>query len=233
MKCKIIVIEGTDCSGKETQTKLLVDRLRKEGKKVFTISFPMYDTPTGRIVGACLLGKPDMCKELLKSEKGFFPEGGGDVDPLTALCYYAADRRYQLKTINEHLKTDDIVILDRYTTSNMAHRGGMIKDKEERLNMYKKIEQLEYSILELPRPDKVIFLHLPYEYACELKKARKEVPDEAEANVEYLKNGEQAYLELAQLYDYSTIDCTKESKVKSIEEIHEEVYTKVKEMLGK
>ena len=79
MRGKIIVIEGTDCSGKETQTKLLVERLKKDGKRVFSISFPMYHTPTGRIVGACLLGKPDMCRQFLKSEKGFFEEGGGKI----------------------------------------------------------------------------------------------------------------------------------------------------------
>ena len=61
MKGKLIVIEGTDCSGKETQTRLLVEKLTKENIKVKRISFPMYDTPTGRIIGACVLGKPEMC----------------------------------------------------------------------------------------------------------------------------------------------------------------------------
>ena len=58
---KIIVIEGTDCSGKETQTRLLVEKLTNDGLKVKRLSFPMYDTPTGKIIGACLLGKPQMC----------------------------------------------------------------------------------------------------------------------------------------------------------------------------
>ena len=73
---KIIVIEGTDCSGKETQTRLLVEKLEAMGKKVKRISFPMYDTPTGKIIGACLLGKPEMCNSYLKEDHGFFPEGG-------------------------------------------------------------------------------------------------------------------------------------------------------------
>ena len=66
MKGKLIIIEGTDCSGKETQSKLLEEKLKKEGKKVARISFPMYETPSGRIIGACLLGKPYLCEEYLK-----------------------------------------------------------------------------------------------------------------------------------------------------------------------
>lgn len=226
MRGKLIVIEGTDCSGKETQTKKLVERLRSEGKKVGTISYPMYETPTGKIVGACLLGKPSMCDEFLKTEGGFFPEGGGSVDSMTALMYYAADRRYNLPKLDELLENNDIVIADRYTTSNMAHRGGQILDEAKRLKMYKDIEAIEYEILELPRPDKVIFLHLSYECSLEFKKSRAEVLDEAERNVEYLKNGEKAYLELANLYNYETIECVNERGIKSIEQVHEEVYEK-------
>ncbi len=73
MKGKLIVVEGTDCSGKETQTRLLTERLQKENIKVARLSFPMYDTPTGKIIGACLLGKPGMCDELLKESHSFFP----------------------------------------------------------------------------------------------------------------------------------------------------------------
>lgn len=223
-KAKILVIEGTDCSGKETQAKLLVERLKKEGKKVGLISYPIYPSSTGRIVGACLLGKPAMCEEYLKQDHGFFEEGGGNVDPLTALCYYAADRRYSLPLINEYLEECDYLILDRYTTSNMGHRGGMIHDKEERLKMYKKIETLEYDILELPRPDRVVILYLPYDIGYALKKDRTEKLDESESNETHLRNAEQAYLEMAELYNYGLIDCAKGGHIRSIEEIHEDVY---------
>lgn len=87
MKGKIIVIEGTDCSGKETQTSLLVQRLSKEGKKIERVSFPSYDTPTGKIVGGAYLGKSYI-------GEGYFPEGAANVDPKVASLYYAADRRY-------------------------------------------------------------------------------------------------------------------------------------------
>lgn len=231
-KGKLIIIEGTDCSGKETQTKLLVERLKQEGKKVAMLSFPMYDTPTGKIVGACLLGKPQMCKDILKTEHSFFKEGGGNVDSLTALSYYAADRRYNLPTIKKYLQDGYTLIIDRYVTSNMAHRGGMILDELERKKMYKKIDMLEYEIMELPKPDKVILLYMPYEYACILKKNREELPDEAESNEEYLRLGEKSYLELAKIYHYDIVNCVKEKKIRTIEDIHEEVYLHLKESLN-
>lgn len=229
MEGKIIVIEGTDCSGKETQTRLLVDKLTKEGLKVKRLSFPMYDTPTGEIIGACLLGKPQMCKELLKNNHSFFPEGGGNIDVLAACDLYAADRRYNLPKILKYLNDGYIVIIDRYVTSNMAHRGGLIANKEERLKIYKKIDLKEYVINELPRPDKIILLYLPYEYACELKKRRAESPDEVENNIEYLKNSERAYLELAELYNYDVIDCVENGEIKTIEDINNEIIKRIKE----
>ena len=224
MKGKLIIIEGTDCSGKETQSKLLEEKLKKEGKKVARISFPMYETPSGRIIGACLLGKPYLCEEYLKENHGFFKEGGGKIDSLTALCYYAADRRYNLPIIEKYLQEGYTLIIDRYVTSNMAHRGGLLETKEERLKMYQKIETLEYDLLELPRPDQVILLYMPYEYACLLKKERNELPDEVEKDEVYLKRGEQAYLELADLYHYDIINCISDNKIRSIEEINEDIY---------
>jgi len=231
MKGKLIVVEGTDCSGKETQTKLLVEKLKEENIKAKRISFPMYDTPTGEIIGACLLGKPDMCNELLKREHSFFSEGGGNVDSLAASALYAADRRYNLPIINKYLEEGYILLVDRYVTSNMAHRGGMIEDKNERLSFYKKMELLEYEIMELPKPDMTLLLYLPYEYACELKRNRKELPDEVESDMNYLKRGEEAYLELAELYNYDVINCVYDKKIRTIENINEEVYKKVKKIV--
>lgn len=228
---KIIVIEGTDCSGKETQTRLLVEKLERDGRKVKRISFPMYDTPTGKIIGACLLGKPEMCNDYLKEEHGMFPEGGGNVDALTAIDLYAADRRYNLPKINSLLDDGYIVIIDRYVASNMAHRGGLLEKRADRLKIYKKIEMLEYDINELPRPDKTVLLYLPYEYACILKQNRKEVADETERNEKYLKMGEKAYLELSALYDYDLIDCVRDKQIRTIEDINNELFEKIKEIL--
>lgn len=226
MKGKIIVIEGTDCSGKETQSKLLKERLEKAGRKVACISFPMYDTPTGKIIGACLLGKPEISHKYLKEEHCFFKDGGVQ-DSLTALCYYAADRRYNLPTINKYLEEGYTLIIDRYVPSNMAHRGGMLEVKEERLKMYKKIETLEYEILELPRPDHVILLYMPHEYTKILKNKRNEEADEVEKNEEYQRRSEEAYLELAAIYNFDIVNCIKDEKIRTTADIHEEVFALV------
>ncbi len=230
-KGKIIVVEGTDCSGKETQTRLLVERLKKDNYKAERLSFPMYDSPTGKIIGACLLGKKEMCNELLLSDHSFFPEGGGNVDPLTAINLYAADRRYNLPKIEALLNDGYIVVLDRYVSSNMAHRGGLIEEKEERLIMYDKIQKLDYEINGLPKPDKTLLLYLPYEYACELKKNRLESPDEAERNSNYLKKAEKAYIELAEIYNYDIIECVSDNKIRTINEINDELYKKIVDVI--
>ena len=224
MRGKLIVIEGTDCSGKETQTKKIVERCREKGIKVFNYSFPRYDTPTGKIVGGPYLGKSYICE-------GWFPEGATNVDALVASAYYAADRRYNIKEINEHLANGDIVLLDRYVESNMAHQGGKLNSKEERLKMYEKLDELEFGIMELPRPDAVIFLYMPSPYAAILKKSRAEASDQHEISEEHLKRAEEAYLELTEKYNYIKIDCVKNDVIRTINEINDEVMKVFEEII--
>jgi len=235
---KLIVIEGTDCSGKETQTKRLLKRVELE-----KMGFPRYGTATGDIVGISYLGKKYLQEELfpdgidkldpkvqeyIRRSEGIFPEGAANVDPLVALCYFGADRRYALPEINKILNSGSDLILDRYVASNMAHQGAKEKNYEDRQKLYKKLDYFEYEFLELPRPDLTIFLYMPYQYAAELQKSRKEAPDQHEASEEHLVNAENAYLELADLYNFSKIDCVKSGKIRSREDIHEEVYSLVK-----
>ena len=161
MKGKFIVIEGTDCSGKETQTKLIEKKLKEQGYKCMRLSFPVYDSPTGEIVGECYLGR---------HSKSFFKEGATNVDPYIASLYYAADRKYNINKVLDYYSEGYYIILDRYTTSNMAHQGSKILDKDERFYMYQWIDKLEYWLLGLPKPDKTIFLHMPYEYSLKLER---------------------------------------------------------------
>ena len=217
MKGKLIVIEGTDCSGKETQTKLLVEKLEKENIKCVRFSFPNYDSPTGKIVGGPYLGKEYICD-------GWFEEGAVNVDPKVSSLYYAADRKYNIGKINNLINSGVNVILDRYLYSNLAHQGGKIKDKKERLEMYKWLEKLELDLLELPHADIRIFLHMPYEVSLELKKNRIEEMDQHEANKEHLLMAEESYKEIADIYDFKTIDCNKEEKPRSIDEINNDLY---------
>ena len=125
------------------------------------------------------------------------------------------------------------MIIDRYVESNMAHQGGKIKDKEERLKMYKKLELLEYEILELPKPDLVMFLYLPYFYANILKQQRNESLDQHESSLEHLKNAEDTYLELAEKYNFTKIDCVKNDEIRSIDDISEECYQIVRKLIKK
>lgn len=217
MNGKLIVIEGTDCSGKETQTKMLVERLEQQGIKCLRHSFPMYDTPTGKIVGGPYLGKDYICD-------GWFDEGAVNVDPKVSSLYYAADRKYNIGKIEALLESGVNVILDRYTYSNLAHQGGKIKDKKNRLAMYNWLDELEFKLLELPQADIRVFLHMPYEVSCILKKDRLEKADQHESSEEHLLMAENAYKEIAELYDFKTIECNIGNSPKKIEDINDELY---------
>lgn len=216
MKGKLIVIEGTDCSGKETQTALLVKYLKEKKEKVFTMAFPNYDSPTGKIIGGPFLGKKYICD-------GFFPEGAPSVDPKVSSLYFAADRYYNLPIIQKKLEEGYIVILDRYVYSNMAHQAGKEGDKEKRQELYKFNATLEFDLLGLPRADKVIFLYMPVDGAKALRANRPETLDQNEMDEEYLKKSQKAYLELSKLFNYIKIDCFKDGVVRSIEDISKDV----------
>ena len=220
---KFIVIEGTDCSGKETQSKLLVEKLTNLGKKAIRITFPNYDSPTGKIIGGPYLGKEEITE-------CWFPEGAVNVDPKVACLYYAADRKYNEKEIFKYLEDDYFVICDRYISSNMAHQGSKIHDDNERFDMYQWIDKLEYWLLGLPKADKTIFLHVPYKYAFELKKNRISL-DEHEKSAEHLKNSEAAYIELASFYNWKSINCIKNNEIRTIEDINDEIMENIKEYL--
>ena len=216
---KLILIEGTDCSGKETQSRLLVEKLNERGKKAVYFTFPYYESPTGKIVGGPYLGK----KEISSS---YFPEGASRVPAKVASLYFAADRYYNLPLLKNLLDSNDYVILDRYVYSNMAHQGGKIESKEERFKMYDFLYELEFNMLGLIKPDMVIFLHMPYLYASVLKQNRASL-DGHEKDPNHLKNAENSYLELSDRYNFSYVICVKDNEIRDIDEINEELYVKI------
>lgn len=218
-KGKLIVIEGTDCSGKQTQTDLLVQNLRKLGYRAISFSFPNYASPTGKIIGSCYLGK---------TGESYFSEGIENVDPKISSLYYAADRAYNIDEVNHYLEEGYIVVLNRYVESNMAFQGGKIKDIRKRNMMYEWLDNLEFVLLDLPRPDYVLFLYLPYEYVCTLKEKRGKI-----ASVNLLHMAEVAYLELSTIYEYEKINCLREDVLRPVEDISEEILEKVKKYLEK
>ena len=212
-KGKLIVIEGTLCSGKQTQTDILVANLKKIGYKAISFGFPNYASPTGKIIGEAYLGK---------HSESYFREGIENVDPKISSLYYAADRVYNIDIIKKYLDNDYVVVLNRYVESNMAFQGGKIKDIKERNMMYEWLDNLEFVLLGLPRPDLVLFLYHPYEYVCTLKEKNGKI-----ANINLLRMAEIAYLELSTIYEYEKILCLKNDKIRTIEDINDEIYTYV------
>lgn len=212
-KGKLIVIEGTNSSGKETQAKLLVSKLNETGEKSILRHFPMYDTPTGKIIGNSLLGKDGNC---------LFEEGINGIPPKVAALYYAADRSYNIDEIIKNLDDGINVILDRYVESNMAYQASKFDNISDKINMLLWMEQLEFNLLDLPRPDKVIFLYLPYEYRHDKKDDNK-----------HLKNTESVYSLMAERYQFDIINCIKNEEIKTIEEIHNEIYSNVSKFIAK
>ena len=209
---KIIVIEGVNDSGKETQSKLLAKTLKEEGYKVVEFSFPMYKSPTGKIFKNCVLGKDG---------NGYFEEGYENLDPYVVCLYTAADRKYHKEKIERYLKNDYIVILNRYTSSNMAHQGSRYSDSEERFYTYQWIDKLEYWLLKLPKPDCTILLKVPAKYLNQL--SEKQVAFNFQEDIFDQDSVLKAYIELSELYNWDSIDCVSNNKMKSVEEIHEEI----------
>ena len=221
---KLIVIEGTDCSGKQTQSELLMKNLSELGYNIHKSCYPRYDTPTGRIIGECYLGK---------TGKGFFSEGATNVDPKVAGLYYSADRLYNAPKVAKMLETGSVV-LDRYVDSNLAHQCAKALNKEQWDDTYNYFVELEYGLLKLPRPDIRILLYMPTEYARVLKAGRvEEAPDQHEADEEYLKRAEQSYLEVAKRNDYKVIACVRDGVIRTIEDIQAELLEFVKSELDK
>ncbi|HHT62920.1 MAG: dTMP kinase [Bacillota bacterium] len=224
MKGKLIIIEsGTDSSGKATQTRLLYEKLKEEGYPVKKVEFPNYQSPSSALVKMYL--------------KGDFGQDPGEVDPYISSTFYAVDRYASYKTEWEDFyHRGGIILADRYTTSNMVHQGAKLKGKEK--DKYLDwLWDLEFSIYKLPVPDGVIFLDMPIEFSILLMAERenkitgKREKDIHERNRDYLKSSYENSLYVADKYKWSKISCVDGKRLRTIEEIHDDVYEKVKLIL--
>lgn len=224
MQGKLIIIEsGSDSSGKATQSQLLFSRLKAEGYNVRKIEFPNYKSDSSALVKMYL--------------NGDFGKNPGDVNPYVSSTFYAVDRFASFKTDwGEFYNAGGIVIADRYTTSNMVHQTAKLqgKDKDEFLDW---LWNFEFNIYGLPVPDSVIFLDMPPERSLELMKERENkitggsVKDIHEANSSYLFECYNNALYVSKKYKWVEVNCTSGSDLRSIEDIHQEIYNKVKENL--
>lgn len=213
MKGKLIVLEGIDGSGKETQSNLLEKKLKEKGREVMHISFPDYESPSSALV-----------KMYLKGDFGRNPE---DVNPYAASLFYAVDRfaSYRMKW-KDFYEKGGIVIADRYTTSNMVHQMTKYEDEVKRKDFLSWLEKTEYGELELPRPDLVILLDIPLAVSENLVKERAKKGgsmDIHEQHLDYLRKCHDAYRQLVALYHWKRIPCTEEGRLRSIEDIGKDV----------
>ncbi|SJZ87262.1 dTMP kinase [Garciella nitratireducens] len=216
-KGKLIVIEGVDGSGKETQSKKLYQRLKKEGFSVMQISYPRYDKASSEMVKAYL--------------RGDFGDKPQDVSPYIASTFYAMDRYASYKEDYEQFyKAGGIVIADRYTTSNMVHQAGKIQDVKQRKKFLDWLWDYEFHLYGLPIPDLVYFLDIPVTMNQKLMKGRrnkfsgKKKKDIHERDLRYLQRSYKTALSLVDQYHWKRIPCMRAEKLRSIEEIHEEIY---------
>lgn len=228
-KGKLIVFEGTDCSGKSTQIDLLIEKLGAVNKDVVTLDFPNYSTPTGKIVRRYLDGE-------------FGP--ADSIPAKIASIFYAEDRHASKGFIESELDKGNITILDRYVESNMGHQGGKIRNEAEREEFFEWLKELEYGNFELPKPDAVVFLYMPHDVSQELMKDRErksedhpgaEELDGHEGNKEHMKHAEESYLHLAKLYGWTMINCAPDGTMASLktpEEIHAELWDKLQSVIN-
>lgn len=214
---KLIVIEGTDASGKQTQSELLYEYFKKENTNVVRLCFPDYESPSSSLV-----------KMYLNGDFGKTPDA---VDGKIASIFYAADRYASYKTKWETLSKEKnaVIIFDRYVTSNMIHQAAKVKDAAEKDAFLDWVYDLEYGILGLPQPDHIIFLNMPPEQAEILMKNRvNKITNEAQKDIhesdkEYLKTCYNNACYVAKKYNWTVISCVTDGNLRSIEEIQEEI----------
>lgn len=223
-KGKLIVIDGTDGSGKKTQTQLLTERFEKEGYRVVSISFPQYGKKSAGLVEEYLNGKYGKADE---------------VSPYAASLFYALDRFDLSGKIRALLKEGKIIITDRYVDANAGHQGGKIKNADERKKFIEWLYDIEYRILGIPKPDMVFILYVPAEIGQKLVLAKQQSlyqerryieggkkQDLHEADDAHLKAAAASYLWLAEQFpeDHQVVECTREGELLSREEIHEKIW---------
>lgn len=218
---KLIVFEGSDGAGKSTQFKRLTRRLRAENTAFYKLQFPQYLEPSSALIRMYLGGE--------------FGEQPDDVNAYAASTFYAVDRYASyVKLWRDYYQSGGLILSDRYTTSNAVHQAGKVPEGE-REDFFRWLYDFEYGKMGLPKPDLVLCLDMPVELAEELMRQR-----EAETNTHadiherdeaYLRQCRQSAAEAAQFYGWKVISCARDGKLRSIEDIHEELYACVKKCL--
>ncbi len=227
-KGKLIVIDGIDGSGKGTQTELLVKALQAKKIKVKLISFPEYSTNFfGNFIGYCL-----------KEQYFNFVQ----VHPKIASVLFAADRFEAKEKIEKWLQQGFIVIADRYVSANQIHQGGKITNTKKREKFIEWLDEMEYKVFKIPKPDVIFYLDLPLKIALKLIKERDLIKkrnylgqkkDVHEKDINFLKNSYKAAQWLSNRKNklqknWIIVDCLKDGAIDTRENIHKKIYESVK-----
>ena len=218
---KLIVIEGTDGSGKSTQFRLLTQRLRNEHIAFQKIVFPQYAEPSSALIRMYLGG-----------EFGTKPT---DVNAYAASSFYAVDRYASYKKVwGQWYEQGGLVVCDRYTTSNAVHQAS--KEPEgKRKDFLKWLYEFEYDHLGLPCPDLTLYLDVPTDFTEQLLRHREQdthtTADIHERDIAYLAACRRSGRAAAEYYGWTIVSCVKNGKMRSIEDIHQEIYRHVQTKL--
>ena len=218
---KLIVIEGTDGSGKSTQFRKMWEHLESDGVAFKHIVFPRYDQDSSALIRMYLGGQ--------------FGSNPSDVNAYAASSFYAVDRfaSYKMDWGNWY-ENGGLILSDRYTTSNAVHQASK-EDPEHRHAFWSWLYDFEYEKLGLPRPDLIIYLDVPTDFTEKLMRQRESstgtTADIHEKDLSYLATCRETGRAAAQFYGWKVISCVRDGAMRSIEDIHEEIYRLVTDCL--
>lgn len=213
---KLIALEGSDGSGKATQTTRLFERLQNLRVNVLRVSFPNYESESSALI-----------KMYLRGDFGGNPE---DVNPYAAAAFYAVDRFATFNKWRDFYNGNGVILADRYVGSNMAHQSAKFSRKADRDKFLNWLDDLEFKKFQLPRPDLTIFLDMPPEIAEMLRRKRGR-EDIHEADAEYMAKSYRTYKEIAQKFGWKIINCAEANFARSAIDIQDDVFALVEEML--
>ena len=218
---KLIVLEGTDGSGKSTQFARLTGHLQTDGITFERVVFPQYDKPSSALLRMYLHG-----------EFGAHPE---DVNSYAASTFYAVDRYASFHQVwQRHYESGGLVLADRWTTSNAVHQGAK-EPPERREAFFDWLYDFEYEKLGQPKPDLVLYLDMPIELTEQLMRRREQQTntqaDIHEQDLSYLRQCRQSAKQAAQYYGWTVIQCAEQGKLRTIEAIHRQIYDCVRACL--
>ena len=218
---KLIVLEGTDGSGKSTQFRLLTERLTQDAYQFEKLVFPQYSEPSSALIRMYLSGE--------------FGTKPSDVNAYAASTFYAVDRFASYRKVwGKWYEEGGLVVSDRYTTSNAVHQASK-EPPENREAFLAWLYEFEYGKLGLPRPDLVIYLDVPTAFTEAMMRRREQdtntTADIHEQDMAYLATCRETGRAAAHFYGWRVIDCVCDGKMRSIEDIHEEIYRCVQTIL--